>query len=347
LKKKYEAISIKDVAKEAGVSISTVSNALNNSRYVKEETKKRINEVAERLKYTPNIIARGLKTRSTSTVAVIVPDISNQFFAQVIKGVEEVARLRKYNVLLACTYYDVLEEKKSIEILRKQFVDGFVFISGYDSFDYIKALNDDKVPVVVADRELEDIKVPSVLIDNFYAMKEAVNYLYDLGHNKIGYISYTYDNQTTVRKRFEGYCEGLKENKLDYNPDMVVISETLRLNELQGSHEAVRKIIKYKSIPSVIMTASDFIAVGVIEALKDLKIKIPEEISVIGYDNILISQYTSPLLTTVKQPKEKMGAIAMNLLLDIIEGKKIKNRNIVLPTKLIVRRSVAKPANLN
>jgi LacI family transcriptional regulator len=347
LKKKYEAISIKDVAKEAGVSISTVSNALNNSRYVKEETKKRINEVAERLKYTPNIIARGLKTRSTSTVAVIVPDISNQFFAQVIKGVEEVARLRKYNVLLACTYYDVLEEKKSIEILRKQFVDGFVFISGYDSFDYIKALNDDKVPVVVADRELEDIKVPSVLIDNFYAMKEAVNYLYDLGHNKIGYISYTYDNQTTVRKRFEGYCEGLKENKLDYNPDMVVISETLRLNELQGSHEAVRKIIKYKSIPSVIMTASDFIAVGVIEALKDLKIKIPEEISVIGYDNILISQYTSPLLTTVKQPKEKMGDIAMNLLLDIIEGKKIKNRNIVLPTKLIVRRSVAKPANLN
>jgi LacI family transcriptional regulator len=347
LKKKYEVISIKDVAKEAGVSISTVSNALNNSRYVKEETKKRINEVAERLKYTPNIIARGLKTKSTNTVAVIVPDISNQFFAQVIRGVEEIARLRNYNVLLVCTYYDVLQEKTSIENLKKQFIDGFIFISGYDSSDHIRELNDNNFPVVVADRELEDTKVPSVLIDNFYAMKEVVNYLYDLGHNKIGYISYTYDNQTTVRKRFEGYCEGLKENKLDYNPDMVVISETLRLNELQGSHEAVRKIIKCKSIPSVIMTASDFIAVGVIEALKDLKIKIPEEISVIGFDNILISQYNSPLLTTVKQPKEKMGAIAMNLLLDIIEGKKIKDRNIVLPTKLIVRRSVAKPANLN
>ena len=182
---------------------------------------------------------------------------------------------------------------------------------------------------------------------NVYAMKEVVNYLYNLGHNKIGYISYTYDNQTTVRKRFEGYCEGLKENKLDYNPDMVVISETLRLNELQGSREAVRKIIKCKSIPSVIMTASDFIAVGVIEALKDLKIKIPEEISVIGFDNILMSQYTDPLLTTIKQPKRRMGITAINLLLDIIEGKKIKDRNIVLPTKLIVRRSVAKPVNLN
>lgn len=345
MKKKYEATSIKDVAKEAGVSIATVSNALNNSRYVKEETKKRINEIAKRLNYTPNIIARGLKIKSTNTVAIIVPDIANQFFAQVIRGVEEIARLRNYNVLLVCTYYDVLEEKTSIENLKKQFIDGFIFISGYNSFDHIRELNDNNFPVVVADRELEDIKVPSVLIDNFYAMKEVVNYLYDLGHRKIGYISYLYNNQTTVRKRFEGYCDGLKENKLDYDPDMVVLSETLRLNELEGSREVVRKILKSKSIPSVIMTASDLIAVGVIKALTELKVNIPEGMSVVGYDNILMSQYTSPLLTTVKQPKKKMGAAAMNLLLDIIEGKKIKSRNIILPTKLIKRQSVAKLAD--
>ena len=344
MKKKYEATSIKDVAKEAGVSIATVSNALNNSRYVKEETKKRINEIAKRLNYTPNVIARGLKTKSTNTVAIIVPDIANQFFAQVIKGAEEVAKLRKYNVLLICTYYDVLEEKTSAETLKKQFIDGVIFISGDNSFDYIKELNDDNFPVVIADRELEDMKIPSVLVDNFHAMKKVVNYLYDLGHRKIGYISYRYNNQTTVRKRFEGYCDGLKENKLDYDPDMVVISETLRLNELEGSREVVRKILKSKSIPSVIMTASDLIAVGVMRALTELKIKIPEGMSVVGYDNILMSQYTSPLLTTVKQPKKKMGATAMNLLLDIIEGKKIKSRNVILPTKLIKRQSVAKLA---
>lgn len=258
MKSKYKTTSIKDVARKAGVSISTVSNALNNSRYVKKETKEKILEITRNLNYTPNIIARGLKTRSTSSVAVIVPDISNQFFAQVIKGVEEVARLRKYNVLLVCTYYDVLEEKKSIEILRKQFVDGFVFISGYNSFDHIKALNDDKVPVVVADRELGDTKVPSVLIDNFGAMRETVNYLHRLGHKRIGYISYTYDNQTTVEKRFKGYCSGLKDNKLVFDPDIVVISEALRLNELQGSCEAVKKILNCKDIPSVIMNASDF-----------------------------------------------------------------------------------------
>lgn len=344
MKEKYEATSIKDVAKEAGVSIATVSNALNNSRYVKEETKKRINEIAKRLNYTPNIIARGLKTKSTNTVAIIVPDIANQFFAQVIRGAEEVAKLRKYNVLLTCTYYDVLEEKTSVETLKKQFIDGVIFISGDNSFNYIKELNDNNFPVVMADRELEDMEIPSVLVDNFYAMKKVVNYLYDLGHRKIGYITYIYNNQTTVRKRFEGYCDGLKENKLDYDPDMVVISETLRLNELEGSREVVRKILKSKSIPSVIMTASDLIAVGVIRALTELKIKIPEGMSVVGYDNILMSQYTSPLLTTVKQPKKKMGATAMNLLLDIIEGKKIKSRNIILPTKLIKRQSVAKLA---
>jgi LacI family transcriptional regulator len=342
LKKKYEATSIKDVAKETGVSIATVSNALNNSRYVKEETKKRINEIAKRLNYTPNIIARGLKTKSTKTVAIIVPDIANQFFAQVIRGAEEVAKLRKYNVLLTCTYYDVLEEKTSVETLKKQFIDGIIFISGDNSFNNIKELNDNNFPVVVVDRELENMKIPSVLVDNFYAMKKVVNYLYDLGHRKIGYISYTYNNQTTVRKRFEGYCDGLKENKLDYDPDMVVISETLRLNELEGSREIVRNILKSKSIPSVIMTASDFIAVGVIRALTEAKVKIPEGMSVVGYDNILMSQYTNPLLTTVKQPKKKMGATAMNLLLDIIEGKKIKSRNVILPTKLIKRQSVAK-----
>ncbi|HEY5589042.1 MAG TPA: LacI family DNA-binding transcriptional regulator [Candidatus Paceibacterota bacterium] len=345
MKKKYEATSIKDVAKEAGVSIATVSNALNNSRYVKEETKKRIDEIAKRLNYTPNVIARGLKTKSTNTVAIIVPDIANQFFAQVIRGAEEVAKLRKYNVLLICTYYDVLEEKTSAETLKKQFIDGVIFISGENSFDYIKELNDDNFPVVIADRELEDMKIPSVLVDNFHAMKKVVNYLYDLGHRKIGYISYRYNNQTTVRKRFEGYCDGLKENKLDYDPNIVVISETLRLNELEGSREVVRKILKSKSIPSVIMTASDLIAVGVIKALTELKVNIPEGMSVVGYDNILMSQYTSPLLTTVKQPKKKMGAAAMNLLLDIIEGKKIKSRNIILPTKLIKRQSVAKLAD--
>ncbi len=343
MKRGYKIPSIKDVAREAGVSISTVSNALNNSRYVKKETKEKILEISKKLNYIPNIIARGLKTRSISSVAVIVPDISNQFFAQVIKGVEEVARLRKYNVLLVCTYYDVLEEKKSIENLRQQFVDGFLFISGYDSFAHINELNNDKIPVVVADRELKEKKIPSVLIDNFKAMRETVNYLYKLGHKRIGYISYTYDNQTTVEKRFKGYCRGLKDNKLDFDPDIVVVSEALRLSELQGSREAVKQILNSKNIPSVIMNASDFIAVGVVRTLKELKIKIPKEISVIGFDNILMSLYTDPLLTTVKQPKKRMGNIAMNLLLDIIKGKRVKEKNIILPTELIVRQSVVRP----
>jgi len=343
LKNKYKATSIKDVAKEAGVSISTISNALNNSRYVKKETKEKILEIVRNLNYTPNLIARGLKTKSTRTIAVIVPDISNQFFAQVIKGVEEIARQRKYNVLLVCTYYDVVEEKQSMEILRKQFVDGFMLISGYNSYDHISKLNNVKVPIVVADRELENIKVPSVLIDNFNATREAVGYLYRLGHRKIGYISYTYDNQTTVEKRFKGYCKGLEENKLIFDPDIVVTSKALRLNELQGSREAVKKILSSKNIPSAIMNASDFIAVGVIRSLKELKIKIPEEISVMGFDNILMSFYTDPLLTTIKQPKKQMGTTAMNLLLDIIERKRVKHKNIILPSELIERQSVAKP----
>ena len=346
-KKKTVDISIKDIAREAGVAISTVSNVINNSRFVTSETKERVIQAIEKLDYRPNIIARGLRIHSTNTVAVIVPDISSSFFSQVINGIEEVARKRNYTLILGCTSFDYKEEKRITNVLLNSFIDGFIFFSGFDNYEFIKKIYDKNVPVVALDKDLGDSEIPTVVIDNFAAVEASVDYLCKFGHKKIGYISFTYDKQTTVRKRFEGYLSGLKKNNLEYDPDLVLISPEMRLHETTFTYETVKNFLKKGKIPTAFLTVADVFAFGLIRALKDEGFKVPEDVSVMGFDNILFSQFTDPLLTTVKQPKNLMGNIAMNLLLDLIEGKEVINKKIIMPTTIIERESVTFPKNQN
>ncbi|MCL4386078.1 MAG: LacI family transcriptional regulator [Cyanobacteria bacterium] len=339
-KKRTVDVSIKDIAHEAGVAISTVSNVINKTRFVTSQTKEKVIEAIEKLDYRPNIIARGLRIHSTRTVAVIVPDISSSFFSQVINGIEEVARKRNYTLILGCTSFDYNEEKRITNILLNSFIDGFIFFSGFDNYELIKKIYDKNVPVVSLDKDLGDCDIPTVVIDNFAAVESSVDYLCKFGHEKIGYISFTYDKQTTVRKRFEGYLSGLKKNNLEYDPDIVLISPEMRLHETTFTYETVKNFLKKGKIPTAFLTVADVFAFGLIRALKDEGFKVPEDVSVMGFDNILFSQFTDPLLTTVKQPKSLMGNIAMNLLLDIIEGKEISNKRIIIPTTIIERESV-------
>jgi LacI family transcriptional regulator len=174
MRSKRNRITIKDVAKETGVSISTVSNVLNKSRYVKKETEEQILEAVKKLNYRPNMVARGLRLKSTGSVGVIVPDISNPFFAEMVRGMENVARKLGYTLILCCTYYDTEEEERQLNLLRDKWVDGFIFASGYNTDDHIAELMEQKIAVVAVDREITDFWVPSVLIDNVEAAKKAV-----------------------------------------------------------------------------------------------------------------------------------------------------------------------------
>lgn len=341
MKRKLKHPSIKDVAKEAGVAISTVSSVINKTKFVRKERRERVLKAIKKLNYKTNIIARGLRIRSTRAVGVIVPDIAQPFFAQVIKGMEEVVRKRQYILILGCTFYDIDEEERQMNILVNQFIDGLIFFCGYDSYGHIKKIYNQNIPVVVVDREISDSKIPSVLIDNTLAMEQAIDYLYSYGHREIGYITFSFENQATVRNRYMGYCRGLKKNNIPYNPDIVIIDDSIRLNELKSTYNIIRDLHKKRKVPTAFTTLADFLAIGLIKALKEMGYEVPYDVSVVGFNNEIVSEFADPPLTTVKQPKKLMGSEAMNLLLDIVEGKKVREKNIILPTQIIERKSVA------
>ncbi len=345
MKKKIKRSSIKDVAKEAGVSISTVSSVINKNKFVSEGREKRVLAAIKKLKYKPNIIARGLRTKSTRAVGVILPDIAQPFFAQVIRGMEETARKRNYTLILGCSFYDIGEEERQINILMNQFVDGIIFFCGYDSHDHIRMVHDYGIPVVVTDREIGNTQIPSVLIDNAHAMEKVIDYLAGFGHREIGYLSFSIDNQTTARRRYEGYLSGLKKNGIKFKPERVVIDDSIRLNEFEGTYNVVKELLKEKSMPTAFAALADYLSIGLIKALREMGYRIPEDISVVGFNNEIVCQFSEPPLTSVKQPKKLMGKAAMNLLLDMVEGKKIEEKNIVLPTEIIERGSVG-PAKI-
>jgi LacI family transcriptional regulator len=347
MQNKVKNISIKDIAKSAGVAISTVSNVINNKDLVTEKTRKKVLKTIDKLGYKPNLLAQSLRTRKTKTIGAIVYDISNPFVARIVKGMEEVAKKRGYIMVLGCTFNDAEEEERQISVLINQFIDGLLIISGKDNAAIYKKTAMKKVPIVFVDRELKDTGNACVVIDNILAAKKAVDYLVSLGHKEIGYISYPVCSQTIIANRFKGYCEGLKSNNISYNEDFVIIDDAYMNQELEGkdmdiTFDLIKAYISKRKLPTAFITISDIIAYGLLKALRVKNIKVPQEISVIGFDNIIFDNYVCPPLTTVKQPKRLMGITGMNLLLDIVEGKEVEKKKIILPTKIIVRESTAR-----
>jgi LacI family transcriptional regulator len=341
MKKTTKKPAIKDIAAEANVAISTVSNVLNNKEIVSEKTRKRVLKAVEKLNYRPSVIARGLRTKHTNTIGIIVPDIADPFYAQVIKGMEEVASKKGYTLIFGCTYYSLEEEGRQIELFSDHSVDGLILFCGYDGYDNVRAIKQRNIPFVMVDREVNDLEIPSVLVDNKYAIESAVDYLHSLGHRKIGYLTFSFKHQTTVKKRYEGYCSGLKKKKIKYNPDFVIIDDSIKLDEIKGTKRILKSYFGSKKLPTAFISFSDIPAIGLIKALDIMNYKIPEDISVMGYANIAFCEYIKPTLTSIKHPKKLLGKTGVDLLLDIVEGKKIKTRRIILPTEIVVRQSTA------
>jgi len=257
-------------------------------------------------------------------------------------GIEKVCRDNNYNPLLLCTYFDDEIERAEIENLNNLYIDGLIIVYGPNRIDHINEANRNNIPIVYGAREIEKTQTYSVIINNKKAMKEAVNYLYKFGHRKIGYISSSYERKLTHEKRYKGYLAGLKENNLPIDPSSIIIDDLFLSDDLDETYDLYRNYInENKGKITAIITSADYIAVKLLGVLNDCKMKVPEDLSVMGFDNIAISQYTIPPLTTVKQPKEEMGATAMKLLIELIEKKKIKKKTICLPTKIIERGTVS------
>lgn len=335
-------VTIKDVARAAGVSPSTVSRALNDSPLVNEETKARIRRTAARLGYEQNDLARGLVKGSSGAVGLIVPDITNPFFADIARGVGEVARTRGYGVLLCSTEGDPELERSQLQLLRRKRVDGFLLTAVTADDPHLDDLAQAGVPFVLVSRLVRAVDAPFVVVDDRQGARLAVEHLVGLGHRKIGFIGGPANVQSS-QDRMAVYREIVATQRLPVRKRWAVYAD---FTQAAGRNEGYR-MLGLPHRPTAVFAANDMIALGVLEAAEDLGLRVPEVLSVVGYDDIRYASLPRIQLTTVAQPTQEMGRIATEYLVDVIEGRRRQKLRKVLLPKLVVRGTTAPPSALN
>ncbi len=329
------AASIKDVAREAGVSIATVSRVLNDIDVVNEETKKKVVEAIKKLGYRPNIVARSLKTQRTRTIGILIPDISSQFYPEIVRGAEDVANIYDYNVMLCNSDFDIDKEKEYLRVLKEKMVDGVLYMSSSLENDILDLINELDVKTVLVETDDKNANLPSVTIDNIKATYETTKYLIDKGMKDIAFIGVSRDDNNAWRKRYTGYKNALEENGINIKEGLTYFNNLKVETGYNGVMEIMNKGVK----PEAIVCASDEIAMGAINALRDKGLKVPEDVSVIGFNDIDLARAFYPKLTTVHQPMYDMGSVAMRMLIKLINNKVLEEGHFVLNYNLVERDS--------
>ena len=333
-------VTIYDVAREAGVSMATVSRVVNNNPNVKPQTRKKVLEAIERLGYRPNAVARGLASKKTTTVGVVIPDISNAIFAEVARGIEDIANMYHYNIILCNADKRKEKEIRVVNTLLEKQVDGLLFMGGSITEDHLEAFRTSTVPIVLCSTADETGTMPSVDIDHEQAAFDAVSRLISEGHRKIAMISGSLQDPTTGYARFQGYRKALEKAGLPFREDYVRAGNY----RYESGMEATRYFLQLPERPTAIFAANDEMAIGAIHAIQDAGLRVPEDISVIAIDNIRLAEMVRPELTTVAQPMYDIGAVAMRLLTKLMRKEQVDALQVVLPHELIVRRSTAAPS---
>jgi LacI family transcriptional regulator len=338
--------TIYDIAKAANTSVATVSRVLSNTDYpVKTELRERVLKEAKRLKYIPNLIGRQLKSKISNDIGVIIPNITNPFYSQLILGVEHIARKNGYNVMLCNSQRNPLNEKSFIESLIQKQVQGIIISSLEKNNNILELLKMSSFKIVVMDQDV-DIDCSKIIFNFKRGGFLAAKHLVDLGHKEIAFVSAPLSIHSRVEV-YEGFIKYFKSSGLEMNENYVFISEEEKefsdeIYEFENGKALAKKILSNDTLPTSVFCINDMTAIGVIQELKRNKIRIPEDISVVGFDNIPLSQITIPPLTTIDQSTYKMGVTAAEVLLNKIEEKDGDNVSISFEPSLIVRDSTKK-----
>jgi len=332
--------TINDVAKEAGVSKSTVSRVLNNSSKISENTKKKVIKIAQKLKYEPNHIARSLTKKKTFTIGVVLEDILNPFFSEVAKGIETALKRCGYSMLLTSSDFDYDNEIRLTRMLVRYKVDGVLITPVRSDSEGISLLKEKGIPFIMMNCSSGDKDINWIESNNLEGGYIATRYLLGLGHTRFMCIRHMAVEGS--EKRFEGFKKAMKEAGLKLS-DQILLGDVR--SRLEG-YEIVNKFIKdhgRKHFPSAVVAVNDAVAIGVMESLLEHEVRIPEDISIIGYDDINIAGLVRVPLTTIHQPKFRMGEIAASQLIDKIERNEAGiARQFLIEPKLIVRKSCGK-----
>lgn len=344
---KGKKATIYDIAEVVGTSTATVSRVLSGSDYpVKDELRDKINAVAKELNYAPNIVGRMLKKSDSRDIGVIIPTISNPFYPQVVLGIELEARRRGYNILLCNSFRDAVTEKKYIESLYQKQVSGMIVSSIDENHAYLKQMQENGVRIVVFDQDIEDIKCSKVGFDYFKGGMLAVEHLIHVGHQNIAFLTSPLTRRSR-RETMEGYKLALLKNNLSFSEENVIVSESEAETqsgtyEFENGKALAKKFLMLKNRPSAIFAVNDMTAIGIVQALFQQGIRVPEDVSIVGFDNIEISSMIHPPLTTIHQPAYETGSLACKLLLDSMENDESADVSITLEPSLIARKSVQK-----
>jgi LacI family transcriptional regulator len=337
--------TIKDVAERAGVSITTVSHVINDTRFVSEDLQKRVYDAMRELDYHPNTLARSLRSGRTKTIGLIVPDISNLFFAEVARKIEDRGLEHGYSVILCNTDDEGSKESEYINVLIAKQVDGIIFISaGFRGENLQKPLSN-KIPIVIADRDIVEVPADVVLVNNRQGGYLATSYLIGLGHKRIACISGP-SRLTPSAQRIEGYRQALKEAGLEENGSLEIAGNF----RYQGGESAMLKLLDGSDQPTAVFACNDMMALGAMRAINNHGLRVPKDFSLVGFDDIPISECVYPSITTIAQPIKQMADIVVDYLverIDIKSNRKIKEmpefRRTILETQLVVRDSCSNP----
>ena len=330
-------VTIKDIADEAGVSPTTVSRVLNDKPDVSAKTKKKVQKVIDRCDYNPNSIARGLVLNKSYTLGLVIPDISNPFFPEVAKGIEDKAKAAGYSVIFCNTDNHTRGEKKALELMKSKQVDGMIvsLAINEENEDELAELAEDNFPVVQIDRKIPEADFPAVVIDNQAAAYKAVKYLIELGHQKIAHISGDLAVKTS-QDRLTGFKQILVERNL------TVPAEWIREGDYssQSGYEEMKELLKLEPRPTAVFIANDLMGLGAYEAVFEAGLEIPEDISIVGYDDIDVASVIRPALTTISQPEYELGIAAVEMLLKNLEdGQSLARADRILAAELVERDS--------
>ncbi|MGQ9631621.1 MAG: LacI family DNA-binding transcriptional regulator [bacterium] len=328
-------VTIKDIARAAGVSINTVSRALNDKPDVSSRTRERILRIAKQLDYSPNYLAKSLVSKQTRTLGVIVTDNANPFYAQVIKGIEDVARRKGYNIILCNSDENPEREAEALRLLREKRVDGILITPVQRGRRYISDLRGLGIPFVLLNRHSKVAKTDYVINDNAYGASLAVGRLIEIGRRRIAYISGP-PSVSSVRERLEGCRRALQDRGL--SPRNLIVKHTNL--KMEDGYLSMKRLLNLSSPPTGVFAYSDLLAIGAMKAIREEGLRIPEDIALVGYDDIEYAAFLEVPLTTVRQPRYRIGEEAANILIDKLEGKGSDDvKHIVLRPELIVRRS--------
>ena len=345
MKNKKQA-TLKSIAEHVGVSITTVSRVLSGQarRYrISEKTEDTILRTAEQFHYTPNHIARGLRLKRTFTLGLVIPDISNPFFAHIAKSISIEARKKGYSIILCDSLESTKLEIEFLQLLQSRKVDGFIICPVGQQSKHLEQLYNRGVKMVIIDRVFEQLKCPRVLSDNYHGALKAVSYFIENGHTIIGSIQGLHDTSVN-QDRIQGYRDALKMHNLPVDESLIVGDS---FGDKNG-YISAKLLLNREIRPTAIFAFSNLISLGIIRAISEEKLEIPDDISLISFDDQPYSDHLSTPLTTIRQHSFEMGEIACKLLINQIEKDNMNNTNsVVLPTELIIRKSVKRIFPLN